>query len=145
MPDTSGWQPESPRLVWSWSPPAMGQMQDSVRRRGWSARRAPFEPPCLSASAGSAAVADLETAARPSITLAALARPTADDFRDGALHREAHARIFAGHRRQRTAGAANHVAAVPLDVGQRAQLLVEQRADLPDARLQRPGRFSSAR
>jgi hypothetical protein len=64
-----------------------------------------------------------KTAAGTLVAFAAFACPHADNLRNQALHRQAQAGMLSGERGQRATCSPDHVAAVLLDVRQRARRL----------------------
>ena len=88
---------------------------------------------------------DFETTPRPLGAIATFVDRYPDDLRDEAFHRETNAWMFAGHRRQRAADAANDVPAIGFDVSHRTQLLVHHFAQDGDARSEISSRSSSLR
>ncbi len=74
------------------------------------------------------------------LTIAALAHWHSDHFLHEALHRQAHAGMLAGQGSQWTTGATNADPAVGFDMGQRAEMLVQQPARGGNTRLESSGR-----
>jgi hypothetical protein len=103
---------------------------------------------CVSPFVGSLTLgptANFKTALGSLSAIATFADGYSDDFGDKAFHCQAHARMFAGQRRQRTSEATDDVSAVSLDSSRGAQLLIHHLARHRHARCEVPGRSLSAR